>query len=258
MLERERHRMILQALADEPVLSAARLGDMLGASAATIRRDIATLTEAGAARRVRGGIEAIGQGDRTRLVGMPYLHRRMVAGPAKRAIARAATARLPKGASLVISGGSTTAYLVEFLREDTRDILTNSIPVAFGLAETRNRISLQGGTIYPDQNIVLNPFEDELTRHFRADIFLAGCHGIDRTGPMEADPLVLQSHVRLLRCAEQIVVLADSRKLRQRCATLLTTLDRISCLITNSGAHDDELAPFREADLEVIIVEPDP
>ena len=254
MLERERHREILRALAEVPVLSATRLGEMLGASAATIRRDMTTLTEAGVARRVRGGIEAIGRTERPHLIGMPFVQRQVVAAREKRAIARAAAALLQPAESIVVSGGSTTAHLVEFLAEHARDVLTNSIPVAVGLASTRNRVTLPGGCIYPDQNIVLNPFDDEVTRHFRADVFLAGCHGIDRAGLMEADPLILQSHARLLRCAERVIVLADSRKLRQRSVTLVTTLDRIACLVTDSGATEHELRPFRDAGLQVVVV----
>ncbi|OYV39978.1 MAG: hypothetical protein B7Z80_05825 [Rhodospirillales bacterium 20-64-7] len=258
MLERERHKAILSALAEEPVLSAARLMKALDVSAATIRRDITALAQSGAVRRVHGGVEALGHAERTHLVGMPFVQRRAVAGGAKRAIARAAAAMLGAGERLAISGGSTTAYLVEYLSAGRRDILTNSMPVAVGLAGSANRVSLPGGAIYPDQSMVLSPFTDPVIEHFHADTLLTGCHGLDRNGLMEADPLIVQGLTRLMGCAERLVLLADSRKLALRSATIVAPLARIAWLVTDSGATDQELAPLREAGLHITVVDPDP
>jgi DeoR/GlpR family transcriptional regulator of sugar metabolism len=48
---------------------------------------------------------------------------------------------------------------VEFLENSDLDILTNSFPIAAKLfATSRNRITLPGGTIFREQNIVLSPF----------------------------------------------------------------------------------------------------
>ena len=231
---------------------------LLDASPATVRRDIAALDAAGAARRVRGGIEAVGRADRTHLVGMPFLQRQAVAGATKRAIARAAASLLSSSDSLVISGGSTTAHLVEFLVGGTRDVLTNSMPVAIGLAGTRNRVTVPGGTIYPDQNIVLSPFADDISAHFRGDVCLAGCHGLDRSGVMEADPLIVQGQLRLLAAAERLIVLADSRKLLQRSAMLVAALARVSCLVTDTAAEERALEPLRAAGVRIMLVETPP
>ena len=59
MHESERHRVILSAVQDRPVVTVPDLCQLTGASEATIRRDIATLDEAQKLRRVRGGAEAI-------------------------------------------------------------------------------------------------------------------------------------------------------------------------------------------------------
>jgi DeoR family ulaG and ulaABCDEF operon transcriptional repressor len=56
----------------------------------------------------------------------------------------------------------------------------------------------------------------------------------------------------LLKRAETLVVLADSRKLRQRSSMIVAGLDRISVLITDDDATEDELQPFRSAGIRVI------
>ena len=50
MHERERHRLILRAVGERPVVTVAQLVDMLDVSEATIRRDIAALDQEGKLR----------------------------------------------------------------------------------------------------------------------------------------------------------------------------------------------------------------
>jgi DeoR family ulaG and ulaABCDEF operon transcriptional repressor len=71
---------------------------------------------------------------------------------------------------------------------------------------------------------------------------------------MEADPLIVQSETKLLKRAEQLVVLADSRKFRQRSSMIVAGIERISTLITDQGATEEELDPFRRANIRVIQV----
>ena len=75
---------------------------------------------------------------------------------------------------------------------------------------------------------------------------------------MEADPLIVHATRKLLRQAERIVVLADSSKLRRQSAIIVAPLEKISTLVTDSGATEAMLEPFREAGVEVVLAEADP
>ncbi len=59
VLERERHRIIRNLVEDRSVVSVTELVELLVASEATIRRDIAAMADRGELRRVRGGAEAL-------------------------------------------------------------------------------------------------------------------------------------------------------------------------------------------------------
>ncbi len=59
MHERERHRIILSAVQEKPVITIQDLVELTEASEATLRRDIASLHMQGRIKRVRGGAEAI-------------------------------------------------------------------------------------------------------------------------------------------------------------------------------------------------------
>ncbi len=256
MLERERHTIILKLVGDRSIVSVVELAGLLNASEATIRRDINALAEQGAVRRIRGGAEALRPRHEAHLVGMPFALSKDQCVAEKRAIARAAARLIEGDESIIIQGGTTTYALVEFLVDTELDILTNSFPIAARLLETsRNRITLPGGTLFREQNIVLSPFDNDATSNFHARTMFAGCYGIGRFGITETDPLIVQAETRLLRRAERLVVMADSRKLRNQSSMVVAGLDRISVLVTDSGARAEELEVFRAAGIQLIVVE---
>jgi DeoR family transcriptional regulator, ulaG and ulaABCDEF operon transcriptional repressor len=258
MLEAERQKLIFKIVLERSIVSISDLVDMLDASDATVRRDIVAMAERGEIRRVRGGAEAIRPRHEVHLVGMPFALSRDVQVLQKRAIARAAASLIDDGDSIIISGGTTTFALVEFLAERTLDILTNSIPIVTQLISTsRNRVTIPGGTIFREQNIVLSPYEHDTVENFWAQKMFTSCFGINRFGLMEADPLIVQSHARLLRRTDQIIVMADSSKLRKRSSMIVAPLERVSVLITDQGATDEELSIFREAGVEVFTAKPE-
>ena len=255
MIEAERHRLIRKLVDERSIVSLSDLVETLGASEATVRRDIGAMAERGEINRIRGGAESIRPRHEARLVGSPFALSQRVAVAEKRAIARAAAGLISPGDSIIIGGGTTTFALVEFLAPENLDILTNSIPiVAQLLATSRNRVTVPGGTIYREQNIVLSPFEDDASNHFWARTLFTGCFGINRFGMMEADPLIVQAQTRMLRRCEQLVVMADSRKLRQRSSIIVAPRERITSLVTDDGATEEELEPFRSAGVKVLRV----
>ncbi len=254
MLERERHNLILKLVNERSIVSVGDLLDLLGASEATIRRDINTLAERGEVKRIRGGAEAVRPRHQPHLVGMPFALSQDIGVPQKRAIARAAAGLIAPGESIIINGGTTTFALVEFLADADLDILTNSFPIAAKLlATSRNRITLPGGTIFREQNIVLSPFSNDTIENFWGNKLFTGCYGLNRFGIMEADPLIVQAQTKLLKRTEDVVVMADSSKLRRKSAMIVTGLDRISTLVTDDGARPEELEVFKAAGIKVIV-----
>ena len=256
MLEKERHNLILKLVEERSIVSVGDLLDLLGASEATIRRDINALAERGEVKRIRGGAEAVRPRHQPHLVGMPFAMSQAVSVPQKRAIARAAAALIAPGESIIINGGTTTYALVEFLENSDLDILTNSFPIAAKLLSTsRNRITLPGGTIFREQNIVLSPFENDTVASFWGNKLFVGCYGLNRFGMMEADPLIVQAQTKLLKRSEHVIVMADSSKLRRKSSMIVVGLDRINTIVTDDGARPEELEDFRAAGIKVIVAQ---
>ena len=254
MLERERHRLILKTAEARSVVSVAELCELLAASEATIRRDIVAMAERGEVRRVRGGVEALEPRYQPHLVGTPFVFSRDVQAVQKRAIAREASTLIRRGDSIIIGAGSTTFCLAEFLETMELDVLTSSFPLAMHLIEnSRNRVTLPGGTVYREHSIILSPFDSETTRHFCGRLLLTSCYGLNRFGIMENDPLVAQSQSRLMASAEEVVVLADSRKFRQRSSMIVVPPARLTRIITDEGVLPEDVEPFRAAGIDIVI-----
>jgi len=57
MLEKQRHKLLLDILDEQQFASVSNLSDQLNASEATIRRDITKLSKQGQLRKIRGGAE---------------------------------------------------------------------------------------------------------------------------------------------------------------------------------------------------------
>ncbi len=254
MHEKERHRVILSAVEDRPVVTVIDACNLTGASEATIRRDIANLHIEKKLRRVRGGAEAIAPPQFTGLAGRTFAVNETLRIDDKQAIAQAAAALCDDGDSIIINGGTTTFQMVHPLVFRRLAILTNSFPLAEHLLKhSKNTITLSGGTIYREQNILLSPFENDITRNFHAKYMFIGAQGISPLGLVEADPLVIQAEQKLIRQADELVVLADSSKFDKRSSLIICELSKISTIITDYRISDKAASMLDAADVNLIV-----
>ncbi len=254
MHEKERHRIILSAVQDRPVVTVVDLCGLTGASEATIRRDIATLHMQKKLRRVRGGAESVNPPQFIGLAGRPFAISETINIRQKQAIARAAVALCDDGEPIIINGGTTTFQMVHPLASRRMQVFTNSFPIAEHLLKhSKNTIMLSGGAIYREQNIILSPFDNDVTRNFYARRMFMGAQGIGPLGLMEADPLLIQAEQKLIGQADELIVLADSSKFSQRSSLVLCPLSRIDTVITDEGIPDKAAAMLEAADVTLIV-----
>lgn len=256
MHEKERHRIILSAIQDRPVVTVVDLCSLTGASEATIRRDIASLHMEKKLRRVRGGAESINPPAVMGLAGRPFAVNETINIGQKRAIAKAAVDLCEDGEPIIINGGTTTFQMVHPLATRRMQVFTNSFPIAEHLLHnSKIDVMLSGGTIYREQNIILSPFENDVTRNFYARRLFMGAQGVGPLGVMEADPLIIQAEQKLIGQADELILLVDSKKFKARSSLVLCPLSKISTVITDEGIPDDALRMLESADVKVIVVE---
>jgi DeoR family ulaG and ulaABCDEF operon transcriptional repressor len=256
MHERERHRIILETLQSRPVATVQEFAAATGGSEATVRRDLSALAAQGRLRKLRGGAEAL---QPPVLISLNAQRGPGGAVPnlaAKRAIGRKAVELCGEGDAIIINGGTTTFQMVHALASLRLQVLTNSFSIADHLLRhSKCTVFVPSGAIYREQNIILSPFEDDGTVHFRARRMFMGAKGLSRLGIMEEDALTISSEQRLMRQADELVLLVDSSKFSSQSSMILAPLDRARCIITDSGIADSDRRLIEDAGIDLIIAE---
>ena len=158
MLEKQRQQLILEILEESTFASVPELCSQLGASEATIRRDLKKLSAQKKIKKIRGGAQVIDSGSTSNfyLSGNAFLIDKEKNADIKRAIAKTACELCNDGESIIINGGSSTFMMAEFLRDKRLNVLTNSFVLAQDLVEnSQNQVTLPGGEVYRKQSIIL-------------------------------------------------------------------------------------------------------
>ena len=260
MINHKRRKGLLKLLAEHTAASVDQLVGWLNSSPATVRRDIAWLAERNLLVRTRGGAESLPQKKQRTfaLSGETFQNNIDRCAAQKRAIARHACGLCADGDTIIINGGTTTYRMVEFLVDKRLKILTNSFMMAERLLMTsENEIILPGGKVYREQNVILSPFDNDISQHHYAGKMFMGVYGLSMLGLMEADPMLIQAEKRLISQAEELIVLADSSKFARKAGLILCGLNRVSCVITDTGASDAAVQMLEQSGVKVLAVAPE-
>ena len=120
------------------------------------------------------------------------------------------------------------------------------------LRQPATRVSVPGGAIFREQNIILSPFEDDgLSRYHAAKLFM-GAAAVGPRGLMQADVVLIQAEQKLMQRADQLIVLIDSSKFRATASFVVCDLDAIDVVITDAGITDEEAAMLKAHGIKVI------
>lgn len=217
----------------------------------TIRRDLEVLDRKGILRRVHGGAvlaDALWLGDR------PLVDRDSTASEEKDRIATAALEFLPEpGASIIIDAGTTTERLARSLPADFV-VVTNSLPAAQAASAARPHaeVRIVGGRVRGITQAVVGGAA-ELAR-LRVEVAFIGTNGLSQ-GHGLSTPDIDEARTKeaMVRAANRVVVLADSRKLGVETTTSFASLADIDVLITDDGITDTQHRRLTEQGIEVVI-----
>lgn len=258
MTEAERHKVTLNLLRDRPFASVRDLQTVLDASPATIRRDIAKLHASGAVRKVFGGIaatDAVSGLDRP--ASRSFTENQMLGVAAKKAVAEAAAKLVQDGDALMIHGGSTCYLFATMLEKRNVRIYTNSMPLAATLWQNGTcHLTLAGGDLYREPGIVASP--NAGPPEFYASKFFLGAQSITASGMHESHPLIVRQTELMLQRADELIVLADSRKFGMRARYPIVPLTRIGTLITDQGITEAQHKMLVDAGVRVIVARTSP
>jgi DeoR/GlpR family transcriptional regulator of sugar metabolism len=249
MLTDERRSLILDRLRTQGRVLATDLSAELQVSADTVRRDLRELDDAGLLRRVHGGALPR-HGDAS-----PFASRARRAPGAKASIARRAAQCVEDGQVVILDGGTTTLELARALRDDlSANVVTTSPPIALALADHPGlEVTVVGGTLRPNALVTVGATAVDALRLIRADIVFLGVCGLHPEIGVTTEDLE-ERHVKaaMIEGAAEVVALADHDKLGTAMPVVVAPLRSVTQLVTDADVHDDALAPYRAAGIEVV------
>ncbi|MDO5382009.1 MAG: DeoR/GlpR family DNA-binding transcription regulator [Eubacteriales bacterium] len=145
MLTEQRFEVILKELREKGSVTVAELTRLLGTSESTIRRDLNTLDEEGKLTKVFGGAVAL---DTTfSSVELSVSQKSGVNVPEKQRIAEYASTLVEPDDLVFIDAGTTTEYIIDYLKEKRAVYVTNAVSHARKLSVAGFKVELIGGEL---------------------------------------------------------------------------------------------------------------
>jgi DeoR/GlpR family transcriptional regulator of sugar metabolism len=162
-----RQKLIVQTVRSSGRIRIGQLAELTGASAVTIRRDLAELEAHGSLRRTRGGATRAAKFGED----ISYQIRASADQPAKARLAEAAAALINDYDSLIIDNGTTCHAIAHELAGRPVTALCLSLHVAAALAAVPGaRVIVPGGPVEPDTLALYGSQAIDAVRDISADV----------------------------------------------------------------------------------------
>lgn len=214
--------------------------------------DLDALEEQGTARRTHGGVLYAG--------GLPRIaefdEKQPANWEAKRAIAAETAKIIDDEETVLLDGGTTTYEVARLLAGRPLQVVTNSMPVANLFAsESRTDLILLGGFVSPRTGVCLGPYTNELLSRLHVTTTVLSAAGISKQGLFNAQLLLAETEQAMLRAAGKVIVVADSSKFGRKSLTLVSGLDAINTVVSDTGLSDEWQQIILDAGPRLILAE---
>jgi DeoR family fructose operon transcriptional repressor len=250
VLVEERRKKVLEIVKERGFIALTDLAAQLEYSESTLRRDLDYWDQLGLLKRTHGGAMYTGG----QLV-MPALEERSSAClREKQLIAKAAAARIEDGDAILLDGGTTTLEVAKQLVGRSLQIVTNSLPIA-NLFACRHEVDLVilGGYLYPKTGVMLGPLCVRIMEDIHVHQAILSVGGITSKGLFNSNMLLVETERRMMRCADEVVVVADHTKIGRQALAFLCELSAIDTLIVDPGVSEEQRRLVEDAGVRLII-----
>ena len=196
MLTEQRHRLLLELVNEKKSITVTEAKEVLNASESTIRRDIIALHNAGKLTKVFGGAVALEEDVIT-----------------EEPIAEYAASLIKPGDFVYIDAGTTTGYMLNFLKNSKSVFVTNAVTHAKKLALQGNKVILIEGELKGSTEALVGGYAAASLKKFHFSKGFFGTNGLTKkagfTTPDTSEALVKN---KAMEQCKECYVLADQSK----------------------------------------------
>jgi DeoR/GlpR family transcriptional regulator of sugar metabolism len=250
MLAEERRLRISELLAQQRTVSAADLTRTLGVTAATVRRDLASLENQGVLVRSHGG--AVSRTSSTNYQAS-YDALAQIKLPEKQAIAREAERLILDGDTVFLESSTTVNELAKLLHRRTRlTIITNSPATLSQQYSPGVTVLCVGGNLIRENCYLSGMWAHRILQEVRVDKVIMGMSALDAEyGISTANHPEAEIKRLLMKISKIRIALADSSKLGKQGFAYVGPISDLTMLVTDSGAEPGTVDQIRQAGVEV-------
>lgn len=248
MLASERRDRILRALRSDGPAAVRTLADRIGASEATIRRDLGRLADEGRLTRVYGGAVAADDADE------PFADVSDVRANDKDAVADTCAAMVEDGDTVVLDIGTTTYRIAKRLHGRRVTVMTTNLAVFEELQHDPGvELIMLGGVVRRSYRSLVGFLAEEALKQVRADRVFLGTSGV-RTDGSVTDTTVVEVPVKrgMIAAADQVVLAADAGKFPGTGKALVCGPGDLDVVVTNPAADEQTITRLADAGVEVV------
>lgn len=246
MLTEERHKFILKKLAQEAIVKSQELMKELNCSESTIRRDLAALEQQGLLVRVHGGAKRAYKFEQE----LAVTEKTLKNVQEKKEIAALAASLVKDGDTIFLDAGTTTLYMIPFLKDKQVQIVTNAVQHASLLTDQHNKVVLIGGVLKATTKAVVGAIATEQLSQYRFTKSFLGINGIDlEYGLTTPDPEEAAVKKQAMANSDNVYVLADKSKFNKVTFVQVGTLDHAT-ILTNKLDKQDYAMYFKQTTIK--------
>lgn len=264
MNKQDRLSRILEIVVERSSVEVEEVAEILGVSAATIRRDFDALARQQLLSRTHGGAVATGGS-----IALPLNYKVAKGDEVKQRIAEAAADFVSRHDVIGINGGTTTTAVAraivsraDFAAGDPTDalpvltVVTNAVNIAAELTVRQHiKIVVTGGVARPQSYELTGPFAEEVLKEVNIDTAFLGVEAIDEvTGASARHEDEARVNRQIAARARKIIVVTDSSKFEKRAFASIRPVSEIDVLITDSGIDKKTAKAFKSLGVDVVIV----
>ena len=231
------------------------IADAVGASLATVRRDLLVLEAEGVIVKTHGGARIADAAG----VELAFELREQRNLPAKRSIGAAAFERITPHSTVFLDAGTTVLQLARRLRIDPMplSVFTNCLTVAQLLMDVRDlRITLIGGYLRPENASMVGSLAEEILERLRFDYLFLGAGAVaDDCCIYSLDEQEARLNEKMLARSAHKTLLIDSSKFGRHLTYRVANLSRDIQVITDDRLEESWVTRLRERGCPTTIVQ---
>lgn len=255
MLTVERRKQIAQWINEHGGISSEELSRRFSVSSMTIWRDLKELEEQGLIQRTRGGAISLAENGE---VEPRFRVKQMVHQDEKERIAHfAATELVSDGDIIILEGGTTVAAMVKYLERNNLTVVTNGLDTANAAAPLVPGLILMccGGILRELSRTFVGPQAEAFFEGLSAKkLFLSGTGFTLAAGLTDPNPLEIQVKQKMVRAAQELILLLDSSKFGVQSLSAIIPAEKINILVTDTNGPVDILTAIQAVGIKVYTV----